>query len=70
MAKLSPVELALDAMTEVGLLDVVEDVERFEHASQGGESFDQPIWREPPCEPFQYHIGRGCLIAQRCSEPH
>jgi hypothetical protein len=31
-----PVELALNPMAEVGLLDIVEDVDRFEHSPQSG----------------------------------
>ena len=45
MAKLAPVELALDLMAEVRVLDIAEDMERLEHPAQGGQGLGQPIRR-------------------------
>jgi hypothetical protein len=59
MAKLTPVELALDAMAQVGILHIPEDVDRFKHTPQGGERLGEPIGGRSAREPFEHHIGRG-----------
>src|SRR5688572_28065417 len=70
MAKLAPVELALDTMAEVSLLDIAEDMDRFEHAPQRRQRLGKPIGGRPACEPFEHHIRRGRSMVQRGGDPH
>jgi putative transposase len=44
MAQLPSIKLALDAMAEVDLLDVAEDVDRFRHASEGLVNLLSDLW--------------------------
>ena len=69
MPKLAPVELALNPMAEVGLLDLEEDVDRFEHAPPSGQRLGEPIGRCPIRVAFEHHIRRGRPMAKRGGDP-
>ena len=51
-------------MAEVDLLDIAEDVDRFQHASEGGQRLGKPISGSAPRQPFQDHIRWGRAMPQ------